>query len=126
VSKLGNDRAGPGQRRVCADARRDEEGLRRAPRLGYLLNLTRLPDRWKLALNAGAFLFFFVTLVSPMVVTNRATIRWLLVGGSCVFLASPAVLGLVLLWELWFGQPDEGFDAMPWREGGTTAPHDPP
>ena len=95
--------------------------------LGHLLHLTRLPDRWKLAVNAGAFLAFFVTFVSPLVVTNRAAIGWLLVGGGCVFLASLAALCLVPLWEMWFGEPGEGFDAMPRRESPeTTTRIDPP
>ena len=93
--------------------------------LGHLLHLTRLPDRAKLAVNAAAFLAFFVTFVSPLLVTDRAAIGWLLFGGGCVFLLSLAALCLVPLWELWFGEPGEGFDALPRRDGGT-ARHDPP
>ena len=81
--------------------------------LGHLLHLTRLRDRWKLAVNAGAFLSFFATFVSPLLVTNRAALGWLLFGGGCVMLASLAALCLVPLWEMWFGKPGEGFDALP-------------
>ena len=83
--------------------------------LGHLLHLTRLPDRLKLAVNAGAFLAFFVTFVSPLVVADRAAIGWLLFGGGCLFLLSLAALCLVPVWEMWLGEPGEGFDVVSLR-----------
>lgn len=84
--------------------------------LGHLLHLTRLPDRWKLAVNVAAFVSFFATFVSPLVVADRATLGWLLFSGGCGLLASLAALCLVPLWEMWFGRPGDGFDALP-RQG---------
>ena len=86
--------------------------------LGHLLHLTRLPDRWKLAVNAGAFVSFLVTFGAPLVLRDRGAIGWLLFGGGCVFLLSLAALCLVPLWEMWLGQPGAGFDAMPRRDPG--------
>jgi hypothetical protein len=95
--------------------------------LGHLLHLTRLPDRGKLAINVAAFLAFFVTFVSPLLVSDRAAIGWLLFGGGCTFLLSLALLCLVPLWEMWLGKPGEGFDAMPRRESSeATTRLDPP
>ncbi len=84
--------------------------------LGHLLHLTRLPDPLKLAVNAAAFLSFFATFLAPLLVEDRAALGWLLYGAGTVLLASFAALCLVPLWEMWIGQPGEGFDALP-RQG---------
>jgi hypothetical protein len=57
-----------------------------------------------------------VTFVSPLLVSDRAAIGWLLFAGGSTFLLSLAALCLVPLWEMWLGRPGEGFDAMPRRD----------
>jgi hypothetical protein len=84
--------------------------------LGHLLHLTRLPDRLKLSINAGAFLSFFATFLLPFAVrTERSLAPLMIVSGSAMLL-SFALLCLIPLWETWLGKPGErDFDALPRR-----------
>ncbi len=84
--------------------------------LGHLLHLTRLPDALKLGVNATAFLAFFATFLAPLVVEDRAVLGPLLFVSGTALLASLGAQCLVTLWELWLGEPGEGFDALP-RQG---------
>jgi len=85
--------------------------------LGHLLHLTRLPDKLKLAINAGAFLSFFATFLLPFVIRSQRSLAPLMIVAGSMMLLSFALLCLIPLWETWLGKPgDHDFDAVPRRE----------
>ncbi len=84
--------------------------------LGHLLHLTRLPDKLKLAINAGAFLSFFATFLLPFAIHSQRALAPLLIASGSVMLLCFALLCAIPLWETWLGRPGErDFDALPRR-----------
>ncbi len=81
--------------------------------LGHLLHLTRLPDLLKGLVNVVAFVSFLATFLAPFVIEDRLLLGAVMYASGCALFVSFVLLCAIPLWEMWFGRPGRGFDALP-------------